>query len=307
MSKRHREVRKAQEPDPFGELARQLRAYAGALAAHIDQDDAGDSFAAADAADRGWEGLGATRPALEATLLPKMLLSSAVDHLLGVAACAEAEGVVYAIVSLIRPIVDAVASAYFLLDPEISREERVRRWANYRIESLVESIRITQAADPERAAYRQRVERIKTRATNLGFEFKQDKAQGQLEPMSYLEPRIPRAMNLSRQLLDSPGPGNALDAGGLVQRGTSAVIHGKLNGILMLLDREAAMPTSQPGVAIAPSGMTLAQMAAWTTPALHAIDRCALRACIYYGWPTQPWVDQAAPVLLQWRVWTRAA
>jgi hypothetical protein len=304
MSKRHREARKSEPPDPFVELARHLRGYAQSLAGHLEQEIAGTSLAAQDAADLGWAGLGATRPALEATLLPRMLLGSAADHLRGVAACAEAEDVVYAIVSLIRPIVDTVASAYFLLDPEISREERVRRWANYRIESLVESIRITEPAAPERTAFRERAELIKTRATNLGFEFKQEKARGQLEPMSYLEPRIPRAMDLSRQLLNFPGPGKALDAGGLVQRGTSAVIHGTLNGILMLLDRDAAVPTSQPGVAMAPSGMTLAEMAAWTTPALHAIDRCALRACMYYGWPMQPWVDRAAPVLLQWREWS---
>jgi hypothetical protein len=169
MSKRHRAARQNQPPDPFLFLANQLRTVAAALADLIDQDAAAGSIGATDAEDRRWTGLGATRPALEATLLPKQLLGLTIDQLRGTAACAAADGVLFSILSLLRPLVDATASAYFLLDPDIDTQERARRWANYRLESLVERLRMADSETPEALSIAARIDRLKERAIELRF------------------------------------------------------------------------------------------------------------------------------------------
>jgi len=57
-------------------------------------------------------------------------LVAAIDHLGGVAACIEAENVALATISLLRPIVVAAGINYYMLDPSITRRERLRRGWN---------------------------------------------------------------------------------------------------------------------------------------------------------------------------------
>ena len=57
-------------------------------------------------------------------------LVAAIDHLGGVAACIAAENITLAPISLMRPIVVASGVSYWLLDPDITLRERLRRGWN---------------------------------------------------------------------------------------------------------------------------------------------------------------------------------
>jgi hypothetical protein len=73
-------------------------------------------------------------PVLQVFLGGQRSMVAAADHMLGLAACIEAEDVVLAPISLLRPIVVAVSMAYYLMDPGISMRERLRRGWNFELE-----------------------------------------------------------------------------------------------------------------------------------------------------------------------------
>jgi hypothetical protein len=64
-------------------------------------------------------------PVLHVLVRDQYSLCASADHLLGLAACIEAEDVVFASMSLLRPIVTALGTAGYLLDPKVSLRERL--------------------------------------------------------------------------------------------------------------------------------------------------------------------------------------
>lgn len=290
----------------FTAMSDQLRSFAKGVNDLIQRRPAPDSLAAADRVDLRWNGLGASRPSLETALLPAIFLGSSADHLRGLAACLEAEGVLFSIISLIRPTLEATANAFYMLEAGTTPDERVRRWLNYRLAADVEMLRMV--SSPRRSHDgglhpRERIDEITAAAPRHQLRVETSKHFGKLEPDRWIGTKTPSAMKLGEALLDDL---TEVDASGLLNRLASAVIHGQLHGLTMFMVRDEATPSGEHGVMTVPFGVSMAKLAGYTAPLLWGIDRCMKRACAYNGHDVDQWTNISLPVMLAWRERIRA-
>lgn len=156
--------------------------------------------------------MGATWPGHEAGNLPILCVSHASDHLIGIAALLDADTVVMACLSLVRPTLESLAAAYYLLDPACDERERVRRWANMQLTSYVERLNIDSG---DEVASRQ-LQELLDAGQQHGWTPVRSKTQRRgLTAGAWLDARPRSGQALVGDLLDDLDPG----AGALLHRG----------------------------------------------------------------------------------------
>jgi hypothetical protein len=286
----------------IADLSNALRAFADAVSRLVLTGRADGSPAAVDEADQSMRGFGATRPGLEASLTPLLLLVHATDHLRGMAAAVDADGVVLSVVSLLRPALESAGLAHYVLEPDIRTQERVRRWANVRLGSYVEQLRLIGPEDrrgEEALKLAHKIYWMRQHAPRHGFVAKTAKRRGTFEPATWVEPPLPSGQSLIHDLLDDvPG-----DTGKTLHRMTSAVVHGQFHGVLPFLSEAMSHREDDADVAHVALHVTLPGLAVWTGPAVWGVQRCVDRAVAYYGWPQDDWKRASMDALLCWRAW----
>jgi hypothetical protein len=277
--------------DAFDALVRLLVDLSAALADLNAMPPAEGSPAAA---DETWAAPGPLlhpTPALEASQFPRTLIAHAGDHLQGLGALLSAGGGVLAPFSLLRPALESASTAYYLLAPEIDTVERIRRWANVRLRSLVEQERLVLA--PDDVHLRERVQQLTARliddAQAFGFDApgKAHTDKGWPLERSFGEP-VPRSQNLIAALLQSVGP----EAGPFYHRTLSAMIHGQPHGMEWFIsaveDAEwSPVPSNQQQFT-----RTVATTAAWLSPLVTGLGELVDRASAYYGWAPALWDEE---------------
>ncbi len=290
-------------------MSRHLRRIAGGMGDLLPQDYGPRSPARAQYVSSTLAGLGATRPAREAVLLPPLLLGHSLDHLLGIAASLEADKVIYSAMSLARPALESAAMVFYLLGEDADERERIRRWANVEMNTLVERLRIL--GPEERAGdlgmqLGSRLYWLSRAARDEGFVVAE---RGRRIPgwqrERYLEPAIPSDQTLITTLLDDLDDDGRV--GRLIHRATSAVTHGRLHGLTMfIVSDEADRSAEREGAVLVPFGVSLSTMANWLTPVLWGVRRAVLRCSAFYAWDTRHWESMVLNALTDCRVWMSA-
>jgi hypothetical protein len=193
---------------------------------------------------------------------------------------------------LVRTSLESAARSAFLLDPVIDQRERVRRWINERLDSLMEGTRLVQDIDGDDAAA---------------------EAAKQLEQMRDLQPDkrgwIPTPyLGLKRpstqaviELLESQSDGT----GKTMHRWMSGMIHGADHGLMSLALVDEAKDGTGPGMAAVPVGVSALKLATWLAPAITAAETTAQRLVAAQGRDRSEWDAVAQPVLRQFRDWMR--
>ena len=130
-------------PPEFVQLAHEVRLISRLLNYYLretDVDTPRSQAATEHAREADFADARIADPVLHILVRAQHGLIAAVDHMLGLAACIEAEDVVLAPISLLRPIVTAAGTTYHLLAPDISLRERLRRGWNIELDSLREQL-----------------------------------------------------------------------------------------------------------------------------------------------------------------------
>ncbi len=287
-------------PPEFVRMARHLTNLGYAAADLAEQGVVGGSPAAIEADTDTFAGAWGSHPIREAYLLGGLLLAHAADHIRAVGSLLCTEGVLFSVLTLIRPTLEATAQARYLLAPDIDSRERVRRGQNMRLKGYSEALNILIDADEaSKQQLRIRNFEIKHAADSNGFHFVNPRRRHGLEPERYLDSRTPSAQQLIGELLGSPG-GNA---GQLIHRMSSAVLHAQQHGLLMLIRADEAVPTDEVGISIAPMGMSLQEVARWTFVPILGLDALMKVACPRLGWQAMAWASATEAAKADWLAW----
>ncbi|MFE5240447.1 MULTISPECIES: hypothetical protein [unclassified Streptomyces] len=188
---------------------------------------------------------GAT-PEQDAHLAAISPVMAVMDHLDGLAVLFTSPSGLMASHTVARSTLDIATKPWFLLEPEIGSRERVRRYMNYRLQSLKEqsamvSDATTPGADRAREYLRERMERILRAARHHGFSVK-GKIADKYRPC-YLGPSsAPTTTAMASKII---GTGNS-DLGVLLWRATSAVAHGQPHGLMMFVAEAPGAPSTGP-------------------------------------------------------------
>ena len=224
------------------------------------------SLAAREARHRSFDGAWG-RGTFELLHDPGPRITVVTDHLRAIGAVSDAPGTVLSIATLIRPVLEALGTLWWLYDPEIDTRERVRRRYNVRLASLVEQWNIAAAlGDAPRMEVEAMIDHVEESATTVGLRFVKERQRyiGQLGGR-YIDPRMPTDAQLITGVVES---GEVRGLASLVHRLTSAVIHGQAHALLpFIVDRD---DTEVPGVSVAHVGMTLHWYALLTAPVVLA-------------------------------------
>ncbi|MFF0265815.1 hypothetical protein [Kribbella sp. NPDC004536] len=105
---------------------------------------------------------------LQVTLKAARSLMLSADMMRGIAELVVVEKAVFSIIALIRPAIVAAARSSYLTDSTIDAAERVRRWANLRLESLVEEANFYADGHEQRVRLEDQVQRFEALAGQLG-------------------------------------------------------------------------------------------------------------------------------------------
>lgn len=211
-------------------------------------------------------GVGATWPGHEAGNLPLLCVSHASDHLIGIAALLDADNVVMACLSLVRPTLESLATAYYLLEPECDERERVRRWANMQLTSYVERLNINSS---DMAASRQLQQLLDAGQQQGWVPGRAKRTRAGRTASAWLDQPPRSAQALVGDLLDELGPG----AGALLHRASSGVLHGQVHGMHLLLRGNDAPTADDPRDVLIAAGLSVLDVLTWTAPLLWGISR----------------------------------
>jgi hypothetical protein len=247
-------------------------------------------------AEEGWaapDRLLYPNPALEASQSPRQLIAHTGDHLHGLGVLLSAQGVIMAPLSLLRPTLESASTAYHLLEPGIDVVERIRRWANLQLRSLVEQERLVLA--PEDALLRQRVQaqadRLVDDAQVLGFEVRGKAYSSSGWPLErWLGDQLPSSQQLIADLLASYGP----EAGPFYHRFLSAMVHAQPHGLQPFIGWVEGTGWSPEPPQQREFRTTVAETASWLSPLVRGLGALVSRAVDYYGWPPAGWDEEYA-------------
>ena len=293
--------RPGQGTNPLRPLAQDLKSILQVTFDLLEQEVGVGSEAERLLLSRDLLGGGVREPGREMIYLPQQLLNHTTDHLGGLIAAVNADGVVYAAITLLRPILESTATAYWLLEPAIDDRERLRRWMNLRLASLGETLRLV--GPEERQSDRalstgNQVYWILHHGQQLGFTAaKQGNRQG-LEPIWHLGRPVPGDGRLIAALLEEPTIG--LDAGPIMHRLTSAVVHARLHG-LMLMTHKAGAVRQDDGGWLTPVAVDLRTMTQYCAPVIWGLRTCLDRAAVFYGWESAAWHRATLKIMSSWR------
>lgn len=242
-----------------------------------------------------------TDPVLHIQLRAHHSLIAAIDHLGGVAACIQAENVNLATMSLLRPTVVAAGVNYYLLDPDISLRERLRRGWNLELDSVREQLnsidKITNPQMWEDLAITRN--RYLVWAVSHGYQ-RQTRKERYGERRFWLADGTETGQPLSEikiaeEVLAAAGDGGM---GRLVYRFTSSFIHAQPHAFSMFLPALTQSDPQTPGVV--PLGVASADMTTWLMVVILAVHTAAERCGRYFGWDLTRWEQTAGSIMSRW-------
>ncbi len=295
-----------QQPQ-YRQASKHLRALARRVDDFVGDGWTDDSPAAQRCRTEPAAGFWRDRPQRDASSTPPLLMLHSTDHFRAVAAAIDEPDVVMSMLSLIRPALESVATAYYLLDPGIAPAERLRRAINVELAAAVEQLRLMPAQERERKSpqwmeARHRIYWLDKHAPRHGLTLTRGRPYGGLEPDAWLGEKPPKAMILAEELFaDIEGGANVAHT---MHRLTSAVVHGQLHGLLFFLRPETAVSVGD-GMSMARMGLDIQDFATWSAPLVYGLDRLLERACADFGWPRAQWDRVARPALVDWGNWMR--
>jgi hypothetical protein len=224
-----------------------------------------DSPAARDVAAAGASS-GEMTTAYEYVLL---LLASASHHLRAIADLLAHEYGFFPNFTLARVTLEAAARAWYLMDPDIEGEERLRRYLNERLSSLKEQLWLLSNIGDETADKRREISELLLSAEARGYPVSQRRGL----PPSVGEPR-PTAATLIHQLFPDP---TGTMFGKAMYQVLSSVVHGAAHGLTQEL-----FETAGPGRSRIPRSpfRTIVYLAGAPMAFLEA----AFRAFDQFGW-----------------------
>jgi hypothetical protein len=286
---------------PLAPISKPLATIYATTEKQIHTPEDPSSTAARLIASRGMLGPGVREPGRECAYLPRMLLGHTADHLGALVAALDADKVVMAPVTLLRPILESAATAFWLMNPAVDDRERLRRWMNLRLASFAEMIRMAGDDGPRHPnAWNigSRVYWLLQHGKRLGFTVhKQGNRQG-LEPIWHLDNPVPGDQRLIKALLEDPII--TLDAGPIMHRLTSAVVHARIHGLMLFTVKEQAV-LQEDGGWLTPMGIGLDRMAQYSAPVLWGLRACMKRAADFYGWDLTRWDRTTLEAMMAWR------
>ena len=165
------------------------------------------------------------------------------EHLRGIAACTHDLRALYSIPVLLRAQLEVAARTAYQLDPTISDRERVRRWLNDRLNSLVEQVNVAHGTGlPSSAAFADRklttIRSYLVSAANHGFTVHDDalkvKSDGVIRTFPYLDTPRPKAQTVMERMPELQ------EAARTLHRLTSAVVHGDDHGMYAFFNYDRA-------------------------------------------------------------------
>ncbi|MGW6739359.1 hypothetical protein ACWGDX_01225 [Streptomyces sp. NPDC055025] len=186
------------------------------------------------------------RPVHDAHLAAISPTSAVMDHLDGLGMLFTSPSGLMASHTVARSALDIATKPWFLLEPDIGARERVRRYMNYRLQSLKEQSLMlgndhASEAEAVRQHVRERTERILRAARHHGFSVK-GKIMDKVRPC-YLGPHpVPSTTEMASDVI-APG-GSQL--GALLWRATSAIAHGQTHGLMMFYAEAPGAPVTGP-------------------------------------------------------------
>ena len=283
---------------PFLPITSVLRKIGTALVDHFGAPAAPECPRAHESHSAQFAGVGATWPGHEAGNLPILCVSHASDHLIGIAALLDADNVVMACLSLVRPTLESLATAYYLLDPACDERERVRRWANMQLTSYVERLNIN---GDDTAAARQLQQLLDAGRQHGWVPVRPKRARAGRTASAWFDQPPRSGQALVGDLLDELGPG----AGALLHRASSGVLHGQVHGLHLLLRSDGALAAEDPRDVLIAAGLSVLDVVQWTAPLLWGIGRLLERANAYYGWSPGLLERDLLRAQAQWVAWLR--
>jgi hypothetical protein len=291
-------------PDPFHQMAGELRIVAGVLNDYMRDSDPdldgtpahADWVHESSLADEHLD-----RPVAHVELLILNAIVSSMDHMMGIAACIEAERVVLATMSLMRPAVVAAGIGHHLLEPNLHVRERLRRGFNLELASVSEQLNgVDRAANHNGwLALSETQDRYLAWATNQGYRPKSKTRGKYLQPVWKLtdaehDDGAPNEVILASSVLGALGP----QFGHAAYRFTSAFVHAQPHALTLLADAPDQCDPQTPGSV--PRGVSSADIATWVSVVTMAVHAAAGRAAEYFGWDFDGWIHVVDPIMTNW-------
>ncbi|MBB1256540.1 hypothetical protein H3146_24785 [Streptomyces sp. OF3] len=236
----------------------------------------------------------ARRPAHSANITPLPAVFSVLDHLDSLGTLFRSAGGITTTYTVARAALDIATGPWYLLEPGIGSRERVRRYMNFRLQSLKEQMQLDSAGKTDiREHSEQRIESIIHTAQQHGFKARRTKDR--YKP-PYLDDPLPTTMELASQIVSKEEP----SLGRLFWRVGSAVAHGHQYGFALFFGEEQVVdPISGD---IAKQLQTNArQTALGCGGAPLAAIALLRRLYAQYGWETTELEAAVHGVLTTWR------
>jgi hypothetical protein len=240
-------------------------------------------------------------PHLTAAMLVASCLNHTQDHLRVLARAAAHPQVVMGAYTMARPVLGSTSRAMWLLEPDISATERVRRGMNLRLRGIKELQNLLGDRDPDvlrRVVEHDRddMDRIEQQARALGLPRPQPKKGRPWEP-DYIREPVPPDMKLVSALLDRDGND---PTGNLIFRISSAFVHGEHHHISLLQSQITPVPGVS-GVSGMRLGVDLPKFVSFMASVPIGIQHAALAAVRYAGLPDEVWQNLAQPLVRTWQ------
>lgn len=167
-------------------------------------------------------------PVRENLDLLQRLVGASIDHLQGVGHLLAYSETVRAPIAAARSALEALATAAFLMNEDVTREERLRRCLNLRLTELSEKrLDGTDDSDDEPDIWQTEIDEIFRGAAACGFSGKNQRPR--VYRRAYLEPKPESTQRMIAALLEE-------DVGSSFWRSMSAVAHSRAASTLLLVD-----------------------------------------------------------------------
>jgi len=288
----------------FVQLAREVRLIARLLNDYLRETDVNNPLSPAateHAREADFADARIADPVLHILVRAQHGLIAAADHMLGLAACIEAEDVVLALISLLRPIVTAAGTSYHLLAPDISLRERLRRGWNIELDSLREQLNSTDKQQLPKAYEHVALARDRYLAWGSAHGFERQTRNERFGEKRYwltdgkaTQPP-PSDMKLAEAVLAAFGDGSM---GRTVYRFTSSFIHTQAHAFTMFLPAGLQYDPQTPNAVSL--GLAPQDLVTWLMVATMAVDTAAARCGRYFGWDLTLWITTTRPILTRW-------
>jgi hypothetical protein len=159
------------QPQSFQDLSDDLLAVAERAQFYADRASQSEPNSAArlDSENLAYALPHLTNVGFEATLMAGRSLTLSVDMLRGIAHLLPVDQAFFSKLSLIRPVMSSASRSTYLTEPGIDAKERVRRWANLAMDSVVEQANLLALDTPERLSILDKLAELETLAPRLGY------------------------------------------------------------------------------------------------------------------------------------------